>query len=382
MLKVRQANLEVLRIICMLYIVILHLLNYGGVLDSLQFNTPQFYLYWFIEALAIVAVNCYILISGYFLIESRFRLKKLIILWGQIFFYSVGIYIVLVCGGQIAFSLKDLGGAIFPVLTVQYWFVSMYIGMYILSPFLNMAIKSLNQKRHFMCIVVLSLLFSVWATLCPFSTTLNFGDGMGIVWFVVVYFVAAYLRLYYKPDNKPGKYVAIYFGLVGLVACSKYLFVMLYQITHLEVLARGSSTFYNYNSILVYLAAIALFMAFLNVHIKKGKMASIILKVAPLTFSIYLIHDNNYVRSILWKYINAGAYSYTWYFPMLMIGIILIIYMSCSLIEWLRSRLFKQINGGSWLEKICQEINNKALGYIDQIIDGRKLGINKNELEE
>lgn len=368
MSKKRQANLELLRIISMLLIITLHFLGHGGVLQSVTPDTVQFYLDWFIDALATVAVNCYVLISGYFLIESKFRLKKLIALWGHVFFYSIAIYVVLVCTGQIAFNVRDLAVSLFPVLTVQYWFVSMYIGMYVLSPFLNVAIKGMDQKKHFICIIVLDILFSVWSTICPFSTTLNFGDGMGIVWFIVLYFVAAYLRLYYQPNYRPKKYLGIYFGLAGLIACSKYFFTMVYELTGLSIVVRGSSVFYNYNSILVYLASVALFITFLNIRIKERKGTELILRLAPLTFAIYLIHDNNFIRSVLWEHINASTYSYEWYFPFFMIGVITGIYIICSLIEKLRSVLFKVINTSVWLDEKCTQINEKFLSHVNNIL--------------
>lgn len=64
----RQSNVEVLRILSMLMIVCLHIMNHGGLLDTVVPYTVNYYLFYVIEIFSYVAVNVYVLISGYFLI--------------------------------------------------------------------------------------------------------------------------------------------------------------------------------------------------------------------------------------------------------------------------------------------------------------------------
>ena len=66
--KKRQLNYELLRIIAMLMIVSLHYLSKGEILGDHARNdmTVTGYVAWLIEAFCIVAVNVYVLISGYF----------------------------------------------------------------------------------------------------------------------------------------------------------------------------------------------------------------------------------------------------------------------------------------------------------------------------
>ena len=81
----RLYNLDFLRIVAMLMIVTLHFLGKGGVLGVAAMSS-RYNLAWAIEEVCIVAVNCYVLISGYFLIKSRFRLSRLITLSFQVLF--------------------------------------------------------------------------------------------------------------------------------------------------------------------------------------------------------------------------------------------------------------------------------------------------------
>lgn len=80
MVKVKKRNigLDCLRIISMIMIVFLHYLSKGGLLRAENTSGIYHIIYYFIEALSIIAVNCYVLISGYFLIRSKFRWKKVL----------------------------------------------------------------------------------------------------------------------------------------------------------------------------------------------------------------------------------------------------------------------------------------------------------------
>ena len=83
MKKDRQMNYELLRIIAMLMIVCLHYLSKGGALgDPKQELTTNGYLAWLIEAFCLVAVNVYVLISGYFGVDSQnFTIRKPLKIW-------------------------------------------------------------------------------------------------------------------------------------------------------------------------------------------------------------------------------------------------------------------------------------------------------------
>ena len=80
--KERMANLEVLRCVAMMMVVVLHYLGKGGLLPDLTAPlSVQDMAAWLLEAFCIVAVNVYMMISGYFLCESSFKLSRLLVNW-------------------------------------------------------------------------------------------------------------------------------------------------------------------------------------------------------------------------------------------------------------------------------------------------------------
>lgn len=92
-IKKRNSNIEFLRIIAMLMVVTLHMLNFGGLLEKSNTTTLKGFLIWFLESLCFVAVDCYVLIGSYFLSDSKFKIKRIIKLWVQTFFYSILMYV-------------------------------------------------------------------------------------------------------------------------------------------------------------------------------------------------------------------------------------------------------------------------------------------------
>lgn len=89
----RLANIELLRILCMIMIVCGHAILYGKFGETSENHLNDF-LIGYLRTICSVAVNCYMLISGYFLVNSAFKLSKLLDLWIAVFTYSVGIYLI------------------------------------------------------------------------------------------------------------------------------------------------------------------------------------------------------------------------------------------------------------------------------------------------
>lgn len=83
----RMANYELLRILSMLMVITLHYLSHtGSLLEPGERAQGRQALGTFLESFCIVAVNVYVLVSGYFLAEAGFRLKRVFLLAGQVLF--------------------------------------------------------------------------------------------------------------------------------------------------------------------------------------------------------------------------------------------------------------------------------------------------------
>ena len=264
-------------------VLVLHALMKTGALEYGDSLLTYAY-YWLLEAACICAVNIFVLISGYFQINAQFKGRNVIkIAFGGVWIYSVMFSWVEIVFEGYPLTLRWLIKAFFPLLTKKYWFANAYLVLYIISPFLDKLLLSLSAKQRTIFVAILIALFSIRTTIFPLSWGQDLSGGMGILWFVTLYCVAAWLRLYFKERQKPLKYWLVYLAATALLAGSKIILMVLGAEEY-------SGKLYGYSSCVVLIQAVALFMAFLNSRLIVGKWAQAINAIAKHSFSVYIIH--------------------------------------------------------------------------------------------
>ena len=359
MKKTRSSNIELLRIIAMIFVVVLHYLGKSGTLLPWGSNyfTVNTWFAWGIEAFALVAVNVYVLIGGYFLVESPFKINRIVRLWLQVLFYSAGVWLIFLALGKVP---TDYTGGywtsmfLLPVTSQHYWFASIYIFMCLLAPFMGIAARKMSKTQLKTCIVVLMILFSrVWRIFLPMSTPLD-DKGYGIIWFVCLFMIAAYIRLYVPVNGKWGKPLLVYaLSSLGLFLTLPIIGT-LSQIT--GKLPDYYKVFYEYNAPFTIAGAVALFLVFRNMNIKGEKVSKVINYVAGLTFGVYLLHEHVLLRP-LWKtFWQVPKYYKTPYFLLHMAGVVLCVFLVGCIVEALRQLLFRGIGKLLHCDKIGQKL--------------------------
>lgn len=336
--KQRNANMDLLRIVSMLLIIFLHSIDHSGVLEAAVPGTGMYYYVYFGYYLAQVCVNCFVLLSGYFMIESKFRPSKLISLWLEVVFYSLVIRIIFFITGQKAFSVVSLFSCFLPVMTGRYWFITIYFGLYLISPFLNIAIKAMTKKQFTALNVVLFLLFSAWNSLYPSMAGMNSGGGWGLAWFVVLYCAAAWFRLYRENDAKNTWQGILVFSVIPICVT---IFLWIANTMNIGIAQRIIHHWYSYNAVPAYLMSLGLLDFFIHVKVKNQLISKLATKIAPLTLGVYLIHAHADVSPWIWETLNMPQYMVNWAFPLVQIGVTVGIFGVCVLIDWVREIFFR-----------------------------------------
>ncbi len=343
--KDRQLNMEVLRIVAMLMIITLHYLDKGGILKdfALKMGVSD-NLAWIIEALCMVSVNIYVLISGYFLSTSRFKVGKVITLWAQVLFYSWLITLIFGIVTHGAFNLEngiyDWIILLMPVTGNHYWFATIYILLYLLFPFLNKGIEAMEKKQFKNLLIVLTVIFSLWNSILPFTIPVTNGNGMDICWFVCLYMIAAYIRKY-PEDFKLNKwvYLLIFFaaGIVTFLLAKGILLADMFT----GKLGGYARNFYPYNSVLTLLGSVALFLFAKKCEINLPKaLGKIVLFASQGTFGVYLIHEHKLLRYLWPKWFSTAEFSGRAMFIIHMIGTVCAVFAVGILIDFVRRLIF------------------------------------------
>ena len=357
----REWNVDGLRVLSMLMVVCLHFFSHGGLSDAL---TPS--VNWvagnLLLAACFVAVNCFVIISGYYLCTAEFKLKKLANLWVQALVYSVGCCVIVsVMTGS--FLLKELVKSGMVVTLEQYWFVTAYLLLYCVFPFLNRAIRSMDRKLHLLFCIVLLGLFSVAHNIVYINDFGGVNGGYSFLWFCVLYVVAAYVRLYVPKDRfgwkKP---LCCYLACVVITAGER---IAAYYITP-YIFGRVvlTSLFYPYNSIPLVLASFSLFQFFRAIDIHNKVVSTIIRAVSPLTFGVYLIHENRFVRPLLWGFLEPARFAGSPLMIPIVIACTITIFLVCCVIEWLRRLLFQKCGITGAIGKVCDRLQFRVLQWL------------------
>ena len=371
--KKRNANIELLRIISMMMVITLHGLDKGGALVSMFDSFGEHgtaVCAWAIESLCIMAVNIYMLISGYFLVKCEFRSGRIIELMLQTLFYTFGVVMIMSVTG-----LLDIGSLsryewiqiMFPFHMGQYWFVSSYIMMYLFAPILAKAAIGMTKKQLGFIILMLLTYESVVKSILPISMERD-EKGYSAVWFMIVFLIAAYIRLHgIKILKKPMVGLGLYF--ISVVAIFVENYYLQYRYAQAESFSLIQGISYHYNHILVIMAAVGIFTFFLYSKEIGGIISKIICFVSPMSFGVYLLHEQIKVRFLWPEWLGiTEAINGSWSTLLLkMVTAVLVVYAVGSIVDYIRIWIFKlckMVIGKTPIKNLLVKVDNIANGKI------------------
>lgn len=322
MLTKRKSNFELLRILAMLLIICTHLYQHG-----IWFSPEDTLLTPKLIAGNIFAIwtgslgnYLFILISGYFLLDSNLSIKKFFKLWLEIFSISVIIGVILYItktpvitpsntnyellgfnAAAIPMTKKDLINCFTPTFSGNNWFATTYLVFYLFIPILNTTVKSLNQKKH----LYLCLLLAILGTFVRMLPNQALFQETNIFFFILGYYIATYIKLY-DPKLLKNQKLNILIVISLAILFILWIILILYLRNKVSFIKNNFIHFFCYPFALgrfpVLIQAIFCFAYFKNLNIPTSKILN---KLASTTFGVYLIHENRFLNKVIWhKFFN------------------------------------------------------------------------------
>lgn len=275
-------------------------------------------------------INCFLMITGYFMCASKITTRKFVKLLGQIYLYKLVLFPIFLFMGYETLSLKRIVILLMPVWNFNHNFVSCFIVFWLTIPFLNILVKNMTKRQHEMLLLLLVGCYSILGSIPSFDISFNY-----ITWFGVIYFIASYIRVYPLSifERKA------FWGWMTLLS------VVLAMVSICGIrLVFGRQVMLAYffmsdsNKILALAVAVCSFLWFKNMKFDYSKLIN---AFGAGTFGVLLIHANsNAMRNWLWKdtvdvvghYYSLSTVSLILY----SIGTVLAIFLICNLIDQLR----------------------------------------------
>ena len=292
----RNTNFDLMGILLMILIILGHVAMYNERLPEI--GSADYYVINLVRSFCVMAVNVFVIRSGYFGITLKWD-KMLRFDLCACFYTWMGLVIGILCDIHEISFMKDIK-LLFPVITKQYWYLTTYLALCILSPYINTFLKNTDKRTLRSFLTAGFFLFYMMATFCFLinANQLVMDAGYGIVNFVYLYCLGYYIRNYYD-DKKPGRHVLIY-----VFSCLLIYFI---NAGLSKLLGFYFNAMISYNTIFVLLASASAFLVFKNIHVPEKKWIS---KLASKTLAVYIIHTNPVLsKAIFVNMLRVDTYS-------------------------------------------------------------------------
>lgn len=360
-MKKRISNIELLRIIAMFMIVASHLACHGVQHCNDSINA---YKIWqagstfnkifvsFLTPGGMIGVACFFMITGYFNIEKNsFSLKK-VVLQGS--FYGLFSVLLLVVAKIMKYNFEDIDFSVLFSTAVKsifvpitngnvWWFLTAYVYLMLLTPFLNRVAQKLNKKGY------LFFILFVWLVVYSLDGTL-FGLYWSVQRGVLFYLIGGYIKINidikrFKAKSKE-KIILTLVAVLSWVVDFAAMFVTdgkRYIVNNKpgNIMDTISVVFGNgfILAIPVVICSISIFVLFLSFEFEN----KFVNNIAKTTFGVYLIHDSVFARSFIWHGIlkvDTVLYK-SGLFPVYAMCSIVAVFIICSFVDMIRLKFIE-----------------------------------------
>lgn len=338
--KRRNSNLELYRIIVMILIIMHHYVVNSGLLEVIkdsEFSYASAAMLLF-GAWGKTGINCFVLITGYFMCTSHITGHKLLKLYLQILIYALIIFIIFYLTGQEHLSSGKITRIVVPIQSIYDDFISCFLVFFLLIPFLNILIQNMSRKMHLYLLALLLTVYSIFPTM-RIAVSYNY-----VSWFSVIYIVASYIRKYNwgkTISHTTWGFLTILSIILGAISV-----LVLFRLHNEGYIKMTDYYFYisDSNKILSFTIALTSFMWFKDIKMNYSKLIN---TMGATTFGVLLIHANSdTMRHWLWYqtvdavgHFESSLYGGFFY----ALGTVLIIFIICSGIDWFRGRVIEPL---------------------------------------
>ena len=357
--NLRNPNIDFLRINGMLAIIIHHLIYHGKIINKYPKYKNEINL---LIILCFWHVNSFGIISG-LVGNNKHKFSNLLHLWIVVEFYSILFYFIYNKYNDGKYT-KNIFFILYPVIHRHYWYFTSYFGMYPFLRFINLGVLNIDKIEFKKSIYFMVGIFFLWSSFYEDK----FGQNSGYSPFslLILYILGTYTMKYFFI-----KVSKLYRRLISFISCIIFILssILCYNIninnsyskynnTKLKKIFRAGI---NSFPMIIQVISITMFIS----QIKFNKYLSrIITFIGPLTFDVYLIHENTYIRNIYIKtiFINTPKDFKLFNIFLLIYKKSFCIFFICAFMAYIRNIIFKFIR----IKKLCdifETITTKIINF-------------------
>lgn len=343
----RNANMDFLRVISMMMVTMLHALTKSELLPFMGNDvSANGWIAWIFEALSVSAVNIFMLISGYFLISSSFKIGRLVEIILQTIVYSAGGFVLFLVSGEFSLegmSVYDLLQYFIPIHMETYWFMSAYVIIYLLLPLTTRGVHAMLEKQLQGVILFLLLFECMLKSVLPVRLTMD-SRGYSFLWYLTLFLVGARVRLYGFKVVKDAKR-----GWLVFIVSSVLILVEIFILSQIQLrtgrLKEMTTVSLEYNHILVFLSGLGIFAAFLHAKPVGQKFGKVVSFLSSYCLGVYLLQESPVMRYLWqdWFGLREAMELPIYVFVIRVLGAVLVMFALGICVDALRTALFRGV---------------------------------------
>ena len=288
MKKERLVGPDILRTIAIGLVMLTHLINYNSnYFLHTDIRSPTWTVTVFIRFTVILCVPIFLLLTGYFLSTRKPDRKHFTsIITVMVSWFILSVITNIAEWYLFAPTAISIPRAILNIFSFSYgytWYVEMYLCLFLVLPYINIALDNMSRRAHLGLIAVVGAL-----TLLP-----AFGKSFIVtgIWFngfpeqfegaycIAYYLTGAYISRY-KPKPSPVLCILVFLGTVGLETALSYYY---------SATEYAWWLFLEYSAITHAVAATALFLLLYRVKKLPRPIGAVVKEISVCSFEMYLI---------------------------------------------------------------------------------------------
>ena len=330
----RDSNLELLRIISMIMIIMQHYALYSGFEFTAQITINKIVVE-IIKSFGKLGVAIFIIVSGYFYDKTTFKLKKLLNLMLKVWIYSILGLIIGILTTSNKLNTINIIKSLLPTTFGLYWFVSCYVLLYIFSPWIKKVMDRFERTEMKSCLI---LMFFIWSIIAIIpETKVFYTEYMS---FILIYILGAYIKKYDVNILKTNR-TRISMAIIIIIILIVLTITLMFLANKISFIKNKTQYLNQEKSPLIIILTILILNIFRTLKVKKNVIINLI---ATTTFGIYLIHENVFLRDIIWKnivnannYINSNLLIYNALFG------IIVVFFGCIIIDLFVQKILQPV---------------------------------------
>lgn len=352
----RNYGIDLLKSLSMAMVIALHVLNFGDWLYRFPTASHFGMVVWLIEIFSYCAVDCFVMITGYLYVRSRYRYSNLVTLWMQVLMFSAGIALLFQAMGWHDFTAKELLKYFLPVGYGKYWFFTSYTILFLFIPLLNAAIKSLSRRQLMIICLTLFAFISLYQSVLV-RDSFTVGKGYSPWWFLVLYLFGATARLMEDRHVSVRRCLLIFIGLGLLTWVSRPVLAWIVDVP--EGYFARVNMLCTYISPTITMMAFLLMMACAHLEVPR-RLASALVFLSPLSFGVYLLHEHPLVRPVLARFSAALPSDNPLAFSLSVLFLVAVVFVCGIMVDYPRSLLFRALRISDRVESMERKVLSRV----------------------